>query len=61
MFYVFKCSECNAQIETQQSIKEEKIIPKCPNCNNSSKVVPVITSSYFILNGSGYYSKETRS
>ena len=53
--YEYQCtnSECNHKIEYFQKINEDKI-EYCPHCNNKS-LKKLISSSTFVLKGSGWY------
>jgi putative FmdB family regulatory protein len=52
--YEYKCPKCGV-VEAMQGIKE-KPLKKCPNCK--SKVERMISSSSFVLKGSGWYATD---
>jgi putative FmdB family regulatory protein len=52
--YEYKCSKCGV-VEVMQGIKEAPL-KKCPNCK--SKVERMISSSSFVLKGSGWYATD---
>src|SRR5271169_6382709 len=52
--YEYKCAKCGV-VEVMQGIKE-KPLKKCPNCK--SKVERMISSSSFVLKGSGWYATD---
>ena len=52
--YEYKCAKCGV-VEVMQGIKE-KPLKKCPNC--SSKVERMISSTSFVLKGSGWYATD---
>jgi putative FmdB family regulatory protein len=52
--YEYKCHKCGV-VEVMQGIKE-KPLKKCPNCKN--KVERMISSSSFVLKGSGWYATD---
>jgi putative FmdB family regulatory protein len=52
--YEYKCPKCGV-VEVMQGIKE-KPLKKCPNCK--AKVERMISSSSFVLKGSGWYATD---
>jgi putative FmdB family regulatory protein len=52
--YEYKCAKCGV-VEVMQGIKEASL-KKCPNCK--SKVERMISSSSFVLKGSGWYATD---
>jgi putative FmdB family regulatory protein len=52
--YEYKCPKCGV-VEVMQGIKE-KPLKKCPNCKN--KVERMISSSSFVLKGTGWYATD---
>jgi putative FmdB family regulatory protein len=52
--YEYKCDKCGV-VEVMQGIKE-KPLKKCPNCK--SKVERQISSTSFVLKGSGWYATD---
>lgn len=52
--YEYKCAKCGV-VEVMQGIKEAPL-KKCPNCK--SKVERMISSSSFVLKGSGWYATD---
>src|ERR1022692_3002834 len=52
--YEYKCPKCGV-VEVMQGIKEAAL-KKCPNCK--SKVERMISSSSFVLKGSGWYATD---
>lgn len=52
--YEYKCAKCGV-VEAMQGIKE-KPLKKCPNCKR--KVERMISSSSFVLKGSGWYATD---
>ncbi len=52
--YEYKCDKCGT-VEVMQGIKE-KPLKKCPNCK--SKVERMISSTSFVLKGSGWYATD---
>src|ERR1700732_126810 len=52
--YEYKCPKCGV-VEVMQGIKEASL-KKCPNCK--SKVERMISSSSFVLKGSGWYATD---
>jgi putative FmdB family regulatory protein len=52
--YEYKCPKCGV-VEVMQGIKE-KPLKKCPNCKN--KVERQISSTSFVLKGSGWYATD---
>jgi putative FmdB family regulatory protein len=52
--YEYKCPKCGV-VEVMQGIKEATL-KKCPNCK--SKVERMISSSSFVLKGSGWYATD---
>jgi putative FmdB family regulatory protein len=52
--YEYKCPKCGV-VEVMQGIKE-KPLKKCPTCK--SKVERMISSSSFVLKGSGWYATD---
>jgi putative FmdB family regulatory protein len=52
--YEYKCAKCGV-VEVMQGIKE-KPLKKCPNCK--SKVERMISSTSFVLKGSGWYATD---
>ena len=52
--YEYKCAKCGV-VEAMQGIKE-KPLKKCPNCKN--KVERMISSTSFVLKGSGWYATD---
>lgn len=51
--YEYKCNDCGKDFEVFKSIKDESL-PVCPECN-SNNVSRLISSTNFILKGSGWY------
>ena len=52
--YEYKCHKCGV-VEAMQGIKE-KPLKKCPNCKG--KVERMISSTSFVLKGSGWYATD---
>jgi putative FmdB family regulatory protein len=52
--YEYKCAKCGV-VEVMQGIKEAPL-KKCPNCK--SKVERMISSTSFVLKGSGWYATD---
>src|ERR1700683_1556123 len=52
--YEYQCPKCGV-VEVMQGIKEAAL-KKCPNCK--SKVERMISSSSFVLKGSGWYATD---
>ena len=52
--YEYKCAKCGV-VEVMQSIKDAPL-KKCPNCK--SKVERMISSTSFVLKGSGWYATD---
>jgi putative FmdB family regulatory protein len=52
--YEYKCAKCGV-VEVMQGIKEAPL-KKCPNCKG--KVEKMISSSSFVLKGSGWYATD---
>ncbi len=52
--YEYRCAKCGV-IEVMQGIREAPL-KKCPNCK--SKVERMISSSSFVLKGSGWYATD---
>src|ERR1700732_1807322 len=52
--YEYKCPKCGV-VEVMQGIKEASL-KKCPNCK--AKVERMISSSSFVLKGSGWYATD---
>jgi putative FmdB family regulatory protein len=52
--YEYKCPKCGV-VEVMQGIKERPL-KKCPNCK--AKVERMISSSSFVLKGSGWYATD---
>ena len=52
--YEYKCAKCGV-VEAMQSIKD-KPLKKCPNCKG--KVERMISSTSFVLKGSGWYATD---
>jgi putative FmdB family regulatory protein len=52
--YEYKCAKCGV-VEVMQGIKEAPL-KKCPNCK--SKVERMISSTSFVLKGSGLYATD---
>ena len=52
--YEYKCAKCGV-VEVMQGIKK-KPLKKCPNCK--SKVERMISSTSFVLKGSGWYATD---
>jgi putative FmdB family regulatory protein len=52
--YEYKCHKCGV-VEVMQGIKE-KPLKKCPNCKG--KVERMISSTSFVLKGSGWYATD---
>lgn len=52
--YVYKCSECNQTFEYVQKMSEEKKTD-CPDCEITNTLVKQISSTGFLLKGSGWY------
>ena len=52
--YEYKCAKCGV-VEVMRGIKE-KPLKKCPNCKN--KVERMISSTSFVLKGSGWYATD---
>ncbi|MCG6551587.1 MAG: hypothetical protein L7F77_04615 [Candidatus Magnetominusculus sp. LBB02] len=50
--YEYKCGQCDAVMEIQQRITEEPLT-KCPKCGGPLK--KLISSTSFVLKGSGWY------
>lgn len=52
--YEYKCPKCGV-VEVMQGIKQAPL-KKCPNC--SSKVERMISSTSFVLKGTGWYATD---
>ena len=52
--YEYKCAKCGV-VEVMQSIKDAPL-KKCPNCK--SKVERMISSTSFVLKGTGWYATD---
>lgn len=52
--YEYKCPKCGV-VEVMQGIKEAPL-KKCPNCKN--KVERMISSTSFVLKGTGWYATD---
>ncbi len=52
--YEYKCAKCGV-VEVMQGIKEAPL-KKCPNCKG--KVERMISSTSFVLKGSGWYATD---
>ena len=52
--YVYKCSECNQTFEYVQKMSDEKKTD-CPDCEITNTLVKQISSTGFLLKGSGWY------
>ena len=52
--YEYKCGKCGV-VEVMQSIKDAPL-KKCPNCK--SKVERMISSTSFVLKGTGWYATD---
>jgi len=52
--YEYKCPKCGV-VEVMQGIKEAPL-KKCPNCRN--KVERMISSTSFVLKGTGWYATD---
>ncbi len=50
--YEYECTTCGTQFEREQKITEDPV-KECPECGNSVK--RIISSSSFVLRGSGWY------
>ncbi len=53
--YEYACSECGAQWEFEQSIKDDPI-KDCPRCHKQGAQRQISRGAGFILKGGGWYS-----
>ena len=51
--YNYKCSECDHQFETFQSMKDEPL-KTCPECSKDT-LDKLVSPSTFVLKGGGWY------
>ena len=57
--YTYRCENCGAQFERQQSFNDETL-KRCPACNKN-KLRRVITPSGIVFKGSGWYATDSKS
>lgn len=53
--YEYACSDCNAEWEQEQSIKDDPI-KECPRCHHQTAKRQISRGTGFILKGGGWYS-----
>src|SRR5436190_7600692 len=56
--YLYKCSNCGANIEKMQSVTADQLVV-CPECHHST-LKKVMTAAGIIFKGSGWYVTDSR-
>jgi putative FmdB family regulatory protein len=61
--YLYRCEECDTEIEITHSIKDEDVVKVCPECQSDKFKRLIAAGSSFVLIGGGWardnYSKSS--